>query len=581
MGIASRFVSPLGPAQRALGQQVARRLLRPRRLLQASPSAWQPPTLRTIARVRPWGVPTLPLALRAPELGYDEAAPPIVWRAVPLPAWLPAAAAGEDIGQPALPAAGRAPASASHLAAAGLGEPQAEGAGEQPLAGMQDALPLSIALPAQAAAPGQRPGPPQRAPGGPPVPSEPAAPGTLGQRVAAPGPVPTWAPAAPLPQTGASRPAAPRQLPLLSAAKRWFLVARRRLTTLAQPAGPAPAPGRPLPLSPPARNEPAPPRQLPGPPPAATVQATTTQQGAGPLPGVRVQPQRPGAPAEIRPASSEGSVDYTPQTWPSPLPPVPNAGPPARAPSAPASSGEERAAPEVSPARSGGLALKVWPAAPVPLPKPASAARPSELGGQSAARPLASSAGPPLPLSAPHMLRPTAAARPTLASVLAGPAIAPPAHATREGVPSAQPPEAPQAGEAPEAMPANLASASPTLAPVPARLVPPAGRGESRRALPLVRPIPASPAEPRRTPPPPLAPLEAAPEAAGRPARSVVQRATDAAPEATAAAPPPQGTGPAPPAPQAMDIDELARRVYEVLRRRLHVERERTYGRSA
>jgi len=109
------------------------------------------------------------------------------------------------------------------------------------------------------------------------------------------------------------------------------------------------------------------------------------------------------------------------------------------------------------------------------------------------------------------------------------------------------------------------------IGPLPQRTV------QARRELPLAGPVPQRQA--RTAEPPPGEPSQpTAPLTAG-----IVQRAAQAM-VATAATPPP--TPPAPPSGEAgaaketpaVDLEALARQVYEILRRRLRVERERSRG---
>jgi len=75
----------------------------------------------------------------------------------------------------------------------------------------------------------------------------------------------------------------------------------------------------------------------------------------------------------------------------------------------------------------------------------------------------------------------------------------------------------------------------------------------------------------------PVAPVRAATS----PGTPIVQRAAGEAPPQPAPPTVPPAAGEAASAAAGVDVDDLARRVYEILRRRLRVERERSYGRGS
>jgi len=535
----NRMVALAASGGGTLGSQLARRLLRRSSQHTAGRGRWQPATLRRLLRAQPLAVPSLTLALRAPEPGYADAAPP-VWRAISPPLWAPVL---DSEGAGPEPVAEPPPLTASRPALAPLRQPEEAVRGVQRTAGVP-AVPGALGLPL-----GPRGAPAEPA-------GRPAATGPAEQA----GEVPTLAHASFLAgerppsatQPHSDRPAAPRRPPLIAAARRLVLRAQARLMGNAPPAplapgesqavGPSPASAEPAGAVTPVRPEPAPgaepvarpggPQAAPGVRPELPAAGQLQRTGAG-----RVQAKLPQPfPAEV---ATPGRVEAeaTPQGRPAAVaaPPVGRGLPtprlPAPAPLRPSAPRTARLAAPVQ--RTRALQALVG-----------RAARSEEESGRE---------------QAPAGAQGVRAA----ADQLAG--HAPPAPAAPAPAPEAEPLPAPHA--ATEPVPPETAGPAATVqrAPAPgaARPLPP---------LPLARPL-----APRRAEPESFTPLAAA---IAPPSAAPVQRTAEE-PAPAASPPSAQGPGEGAQAAPGVDVDELARRVYEILRRRLRVERERSYGRGS
>lgn len=605
----------------SLAARISRRLLRPRLMRATDRPRWRPATLRRLVPGR-WLVPRpRPTALRAPEPGY--LARDTVWAALqPGPAGSPASwQAGTPVTPvselpgppPTLPAT---PPASRPARPAGPPAPSRPAAPRRPVQTGRGATIVEKGIQRAGASPEQAsppPAPPPAAPPGEPprAPSEepPAQPVERGapppETAAAPAPPavreadaratssapqmapPTKPPARPVqpssPGAPAPRPQRPAPLPL--AARRPPTLSRTPLgrarpsVALGGAQGAAPSPtDRPL-----------------GAPPAHRHVARQVRAGiaqSAPLAPGSIATPEPGTPSTV-PVRPPDLASLDEKARPAPA----QAYRPAAQPRDVARKGEavsaqrpQEGGPAARLAPSDGTAPAAPPEAPVNGPWTREGRSPTRPAGLRAALPLLR---PVTPRPAPGVARRIAPG--TLGEPSPQPHAAPslPGASAPEPLPSEGPPvvhrPSTPAGLLPlvaQGLTRSVAVATPDGAlQVPAAAPAtglPLARPAASAGLPLVRP--AAPRGGAAAAPAPA--LTAAVGSAPAGVQPAVQR--QAAEEGGEAPPPPAGevaaAQPRPPeagtAP-APDLDTLARQVYEILRRRLHVERERACGRSA
>ena len=550
-----------------LASEVAHRLLRLRRIGRAP---WRPATLRAITRVRPWRGPALPLAWRPPEPGYDEGTQMPVWRPAPFSPWSDIISSLESV---------QVARSPTPPVGSGLTQTPQERASTLRPSELYTPEPLPHRSGRHAttdlqATPGQpdkrsQPAEPRTAQALHPTPLEPG-PARSGLDQAHPALSATQDSvqgSAIHPQPDGKTSAAWRSL--IAAVKRLPSVLRTP-TDRQQPvpsgetgqhSAPAsqlpPAPTRPAPRAQtqPVAAEPPAKRPLPGEAPASPGQAArviaqgTTEAprrseaaqervhagGArrpwGQRPLSRPAPLRVSAPTTVRPGRLLQRVLERAHPWPATAmgSPAPRQGPGAKP--------IQQAPPEQRP--------------PTRVPSPAS-------GPESEAE-----------------------------SEAAGPAQGPASvvQARHEGPQVELTWPAPSVHPLPAFGPEPEARAAATARPIRST----ASAGPAQRELPLARPFVGRSERPtptdHRSPQPP--PIERVTNLAPLHTEEVVQRVASEpiAPEperpARAGEAAPRAGGEGTPTPPALDLEAIAGQVHEILRRRLRIERERSYGRGA
>jgi len=607
----------------SLAARIGRRLLRPRLLRATDRPHWRPATLRRLVPVR-WLVPRpRPTALRAPEPGYFARdtvwaafqpglpAVPDSWQAgapvMPVsevpgpPPTLPATSPAPPPPRRASPAAPARPAAPRRPAEAGRGATIVE-KGIQRIGAPPEQMPPPAAPPAESprapseqppaqsiepnARPAEATAAPSRAAAEPPAVREADAHAVL----RAPEMAPSARPPAPPPQPSrqATPPPGPqRPAPLPLAARRPPTLSRTPLGR----AHPSVALGGTRKVAPPPPGRPlAAPPELP--PVARQVRASTAE--TAPLPQSSIATPEPGTPstAPVRrrelvgsgePAGPAPAPEYRPTAQPRDV---------AGTGEAPLTSRPQEGASATRPAPSGGTPPAAPPEARVsgpPTRPERTAAQPASLR---AALPLLR---PVTPRSAPGAVRRIASGAleepsPLPQTVPSTPAAPRPEPPTPMGPPELRHPSAPPAGPLPLAAQglARSASAGAPAGPlqVPAAAPPdelPLARPAATTGLPL-----AGPTAPRRgavmaAPGPVQAAATGWAPAGVQPAvqRQAAEEGGEAPPPRAGEVAAPQPTPPEAGTALAPDLETLARQVYEILRRRLHVERERACGRSA
>ena len=596
----------------SLAARISRRLLRPRLLRAMNRQGWRPAVLRNLVPGR-WFVPRArPTALRAPEPGYfaretvwaafqpgllaapasPEASEPVmpVSELPGPPPTLPATSPAPRPPGPASPAAPSRPAAPRRPVQVGRGATIVE-KGIQRAGAPPEPMPPPAAPPAESprapseeppagsiepdARPGEATATPSSPTREPPIAREADAHAVPRAPEMAPSAKPPAPPPRPSPQARpALGPQRPAPLPL---------AARRPPTLSRTPFGrarPSVAPGSAQRATPPPAGGP-----LAAPPELAHVprQVRASAAESAPLPQTSIVTPEPGTPSAA-PVGPRKVVGPDEPAGPAPAPeyrPVAQPRDVAETGEAPLTSRPQEGATAARPGPSGGMPPAAPPEARVSSLPTRPERTPTQPATLRAALPLLR---PVTPRSAPGAVRRIASGAlgepsPLPHAVPSTPAAPWPEPPTPIGPLELRHPSAPPAGPLPLAahglarsVPAG-APAGPLQVPAPAPPdeLPLAGSTAPRRGAVIAAPGSVQAAAMGSAPAgmQPAVQRQAADEGGEAPLPRAVEVA---APQPR---PPEAGTAPAP------DLDTLARQVYEILRRRLHVERERACGRSA